>query len=89
MSGLGKAKPHVLPSEPLFGTRWDDADMYLPSEIAMFDGNWKEIQTGSRMEFKKFSGWFDTVLVSDRKESVMHFAFEGDMFGLFDIGGPE
>lgn len=89
MSGLGTAKPHVLPSEPLFGTRWDDADMYLPSEIAMFDGNWKEIQTGSRMEFKKFSGWFDTVLVSDRKESVMHFAFEGDMFGLFDIGGPE
>lgn len=89
MSASCPAGPHSLPSEPLFGTRWDEACMYAPAEIAEFDGNWKEISTGSRAELKKFSGWFDTLLSSGRKESVVHFAFEGDMFGLFDIGGPE
>ena len=89
MSARDNPKPHLLPSEPVFGAKWDIAGMYIPSEIAEFDGNWKEVRTADRPELRKFSGWFDTVLTSYRKESVLHFAFEGDMFGLFDVGGPE
>lgn len=89
MSSVNGPKPHALPGEPLYGTRWDEASMYVPSQIAEYDGNWKEVKTADRASLKKFSNWFDTVLTSGRKESVMHFAFEGDMFGLFDIGGPE
>ena len=82
-------EPHRLPSEPLYGTRWDEASMYVPEDIASYDGNWKTVSTSDRPELKKFSGWFDTVLTSGRKESWFCFAFEGDMFGFFDIGGPE
>lgn len=89
MAAITGEKAHVLPEEPLYGTRWDEASMYIPSEIAEYDGNWKEIRTADKASLKKFTGWFDTVLTSGRKESVLHFAFEGDMFGLFDIGGPE
>ena len=89
MAAISGEKAHVLPEEPLYGTRWDEASMYVPSEIAEYDGNWKEVRTAERASLKKFTGWFDTVLSSGRKESVLHFAFEGDMFGLFDIGGPE
>ena len=90
MSAAGLApKAHSLPAEPLYGTDWDDACMYAPTEIAGYDGNWKPVRTSEKAELKKFSGWFDTVLTSGRKESYFWFAFEGDMFGFFDIGGPE
>ena len=85
----GPAKAHTLPEKPLYGDAWDLAGMYDPVQIAGYDGNWKPVRTLDRSELAKFSGWFDTVLTSGRKESYFYFAFEGDMFGFFDIGGPE
>ncbi len=89
MQEISGSEPHVLPQAPLFGDSWDEAGMYRPEDIAGYDGNWKIIATGDIPQLKKFSGWFDTVLSSGRKESYFWFAFEGDMFGFFDIGGPE
>lgn len=87
-SGAG-SKAYELPEKPLYGTEWDSACMYAPADIAGYDGNWKTVRTSDRPELRKFQGWFDTVLASSRKESYFYFAFEGDMFGFFDIGGPE
>lgn len=89
MSAGSDAAVHHIPSEPLFGTAWDRAGMYIPSDIAGYDGNWKEIRTVDRPDFRKFREWFDVLLTSGKKESYFYFAFEGDMFGFFDIGGPE
>src|SRR5690606_4687006 len=36
-----------------------------------------------------FSGWFDTLMTADKPGATCTFYFEGDMFGIFDIGGPE
>lgn len=79
---------HSLP-EPLIGSDWDMAGMYLPSQIAVFDKSWKQIKTAENASLKKFSGWFDTVMTSSKDGATFSFGFEGDMFGLFDIGGPE
>lgn len=78
----------MLP-EPLFGSEWEEAEMYIPSQIASFDNSWKEINTSVTPSLKKFSGWFDTVMTSSKEGSSFSFGFEGDMIGLFDIGGPE
>lgn len=94
MGGTTKAMPgapkaHICPAKPLVSDIWENAEMYVPSEIAKYDGNWKAVETVADGNLKPFSGWFDNVLVSKRRESVLHFAFEGDMFGIFDIGGPQ
>jgi len=78
----------MLP-EPLFGSEWEEAEMYIPSQIASFDKSWKEINTSVPPSLNKFSGWFDTVMTSSKEGASFSFGFEGDMIGLFDIGGPE
>lgn len=86
----GENKPfaHTLPA-PLFTAEWETAGMYLPSDIASFDKHWKEIRTREAPYLKRFSEWFNTVMTSSKEGSSFTFRFEGDMFGLFDIGGPE
>lgn len=75
--------------DPLIGAEWEEAEMYVPSQIASFDRSWKEINTSENPSLKKFSGWFDTLMTSGKEGASFSFGFEGDMFGLFDIGGPE
>ena len=89
MQPVAASMSHELPEKPLYGTEWDSACMYAPADIAGYDGNWKLVRTSERTSLRKFQGWFDTVLTSSRKESYLYFAFEGDMFGFIDIGGPE
>ena len=85
---LASPSSHLLP-KPLIGSDWEVAGMYLPSQIAVFDKSWKEIATADHPSLKKFAGWFDTVMSSSKEGASFSFGFEGDMFGLFDIGGPE
>lgn len=75
--------------EPLYGNTWEEVAMYRPAEICRKHGLWKEIDAKRDSRMKKFARWFDTVYTSSHPKSTLSFAFEGDMFGLFDIGGPE
>lgn len=87
-TSLSSSQAHMLP-EPLIGSEWEEAEMYIPSQIASFDKSWKEVDTSENPSLKKFSGWFDTVMTSSKEGASFSFGFEGDMLGLFDIGGPE
>lgn len=66
----------------------EGVEMYLPSEIAKYDGNWKVVRTAENEAVCECADLFETVLASDKKESCVHFAFEGDMFGIYDISCP-
>lgn len=79
---------HSLPT-PLISADWENARMYAPQQIARFDSYWENIKTKEEPQLKKFNEWFDTVMTSGKKGASFSFRFEGDMFGLFDIGGPE
>lgn len=74
---------------PMFGTDWDNARMYNPAEVCKRHGLWKEVEAAKDPRMKKFAEWFPTVLTSGHPNSTLSFAFDGDMFGLFDLGGPE
>ncbi|MDE6467726.1 MAG: SGNH/GDSL hydrolase family protein [Muribaculaceae bacterium] len=75
--------------EPVFGTEWDNANMYDPAEVCKRHGLWKDVEAAKDTRMKKFADWFPSVLTSSHPNSTLSFAFEGDMFGLFDLGGPE
>jgi len=87
MKGLSRMESHPLP-KPLVSSEWDAAGMYRPDDIADFDVKWGVIST-KESKLKAFNGWFDTVMVAGEEGAQCSFAFEGDIFGLFDIGGPE
>ncbi len=87
MKGPSQMEIHSLP-QPLISAEWDVAGMYIPSDLADFDVKWAAFPTeGSKL--KAFNGWFDTLMVAEEKGACFSFTFEGDLFGLFDIGGPE
>lgn len=74
---------------PLYTDEWDNTAMYEPDKICAKRGIWKVIDTAKDEKLKAFSPWFKTISTSGRPGSCLSFAFEGDMFGIFDIGGPE
>jgi len=78
---------HALPA-PLITDAWEEAGMYDPREIAVFDTNWTALIT-KQSALKQFQGWFDTIMTADQPGASFTFFFEGDQFGFFDIGGPE
>lgn len=84
-----KGSENSLLPKPLYGTEWDNAKMFAPSEICKRHGLWKEVDASKDSRMKKFSDWFPTVMTSSHPGSTLSFAFDGDMFGIFDIGGPE
>lgn len=87
MKGPSQMEIHPLP-QPLISDEWDIAGMYIPSDLADFDVKWTAFPTeGSKL--RAFNGWFDSLMVADEKGARFSFTFEGDLFGLFDIGGPE
>lgn len=77
-----------LPSA-LSKDNWEDANMYNPTSIAVFHGNWNKIQTQSEPKLKPFQNWFSTIMYTESPNDYFVFKFQGSMFGLFDIGGPE
>jgi lysophospholipase L1-like esterase len=87
MKGRSQMEIHPLP-QPLISDEWDSAGMYIPTDLADFDVKWAAFPTaGSKL--RAFDGWFDSLMVADEKGARFSFTFEGDLFGLFDIGGPE
>lgn len=83
-----RSAPLALPN-PLLSDEWESASMYLPSQIAVFDKNWTKTATEQLPELKNFKGWFDEFMVAQEAGASFSFMFDGDIFGLFDIGGPE
>lgn len=85
------AKPAPLTTlpAPLYGEEWDNAKMYVPAEVCKKHGLWRDVDAAKDSRMKQFSSWFPTVMTSGHPASTLSFAFDGDMFGIFDIGGPE
>ncbi|MGV3763714.1 SGNH/GDSL hydrolase family protein [Parapedobacter sp.] len=91
--GLHQLKANTLPRlhtlpDPLISDIWDSAGMYSPWQVASFDNNW-HIMLTQQSPLTKFEGWFDSLMTADKPGAACTFYFEGDMFGVFDIGGPE
>ena len=87
MDKLATPTAHALPA-PLMTAAWEEAGMYDPREIAVFDPDWTAVVT-KQSALKQFQGWFDTIMTAEKPGASFTFFFEGDQFGFFDIGGPE
>ena len=68
---------------------WEDAQMLDPTNFASFDGQWEQINPAKSSNLNQFSGWFPYLMKAEKPGDFFSFYFEGTMFGLFDIGGPE
>lgn len=88
MKGQSASKAHTLP-DPLLADNWEDAKMLSPLEIASFDKNWEKVNPLSNSSLKQYADWFQYVMKAEKPGSSFSFQFEGSMFGVFDIGGPE
>lgn len=60
-----------------------------PASVCKRHGLWKEVEASRDSRMKDFASVFPTVLTSGHPKSTLSFAFEGDMFGISDICGPE
>lgn len=94
--GLKKIREHGTPDsqppvhrEALFSADWENAGMYDPWQIAHFDASWHRIDCSQNESLQKFAAWFGQVVTAGRPGASFRFRFTGDMFGLFDVGGPE
>ena len=67
----------------------EDVKMYVPSEVCKKHGLWKNVDAARDSRMKQFADKFETVMTSSHPKSTLSFAFDGDMFGLYDLGGPE
>ena len=68
---------------------WDGVKMYVPAEVCKKHGLWKDVEAARDSRMKKFADKFATVMTSGHPNSTISFGFDGDMFGLYDLGGPE
>ncbi|MBZ4189288.1 SGNH/GDSL hydrolase family protein [Niabella beijingensis] len=82
------AKKKGLPA-PVITATWDDATMIDPAIAAVSNNGWSRHATEPDPALKKFSPWFETVFTADKPGAAFRFRFNGDLFGIFDIGGPE
>lgn len=80
--------PHALPA-PMIAGNWEDAGMYAPEAIARFDGDWQKIDPADSNHLRPFKGWFPYIMKGEQPGASFTFRFRGDLFGFFDIGGPE
>jgi lysophospholipase L1-like esterase len=75
--------------EPLLNDNWEDAKMLDPKKYALFEGKWEAIDPVTTSTINLFKPWFPYVLKASKPGASFTFKFKGDLFGLFDIGGPE
>ncbi|MDE6125543.1 MAG: hypothetical protein K2G30_01170 [Muribaculaceae bacterium] len=80
----GQAAPQVF-DQP----GWDDVKMYVPAEVCKKHGLWKDVDASRDSRMKQFADKFTTVFTSSHPKSTLSFAFDGDMFGIYDLRGPE
>ncbi|WP_315817133.1 SGNH/GDSL hydrolase family protein [Paraflavitalea speifideaquila] len=83
-----RSRKHVLPA-PLLADNWDNAHMYAPAELAVFSSGWNRINPNDSTFLKQFAPWFPYIMKSEQPGASLTFRFKGNMFGFFDIGGPE
>ena len=88
MKADSTSRAHVL-LNPLLADNWEDARMLDPLKSASFDENWEKISPAFNQSLKQYTDWFPFVMKAKKPGSSLSFQFEGSMFGLFDIGGPE
>ncbi|WP_436489190.1 SGNH/GDSL hydrolase family protein [Chitinophaga sp. ARDCPP14] len=91
--GMNKLKQHTAISSttlpaPLIANNWEDAGMYAPQDIAAFSADWSRVNTANSPQ-KQFTGWFPYIMKATQPGASFTFKFNGSMFGIFDIGGPE
>ena len=79
---------HRLPAS-LLADNWADAQMLDPAVFAQFDGQWAKINPATSTGLNQFAGWFPYLMKAVKPGSSFTFSFVGNMFGLFDVGGPE
>lgn len=76
-------------SQPFDQPGWDDVKMYVPSEVCKKHGLWKDVDAACDSRMKLYASKFPTVFTSSHPKSTLSFAFDGDLFGIYDIAGPE
>lgn len=81
-------RKHVIPA-PLLADNWENAHMYAPAELAAFSSGWSRINPSDSTFLKQFAPWFSYVMKTEQPGASLTFRFKGNMFGFFDIGGPE
>ncbi len=82
------ARKHVLPA-PLLADNWENAHMYAPAELAAFSTGWSRIKPDDSTFLKQFAPWFPYIMKTEQPGASFTFRFKGNMFGFFDVGGPE
>lgn len=80
--------PHILP-QALLPDNWENAKMIDPKEFIKFSPGWTAIDPSKVKTLKAYSPWFDDIMTAEHAGDSFSFSFEGDYFGIFDIGGPE
>ncbi len=87
LSKLKTVKVWKLPP-PLFNDNWEDAKMLSPQEVANFSDGWEKLNP-DQIGLDQFKTWFPYLMKAEKPGASFSFTFNGDMFGFFDIGGPE
>lgn len=78
----------ILP-QPLIEDNWENASMYASLDIAKFDHHWEKIIPEAGTTFARYRPWFPYLMKASTPGAALSFSFEGNAFGVFDIGGPE
>lgn len=66
---------------------WENATMFNAYKMLKNRG-YNAVECLKKPDFIQFSGWFEHVILVKEGQSI-NFEFNGNGFGLFDIGGPE
>ena len=75
--------------ESFFEDNWENATMLDLKKYAQFSKDWETIDPSKTSIIDKFKPWFPYVMKASKAGAEFTFKFKGDVFGLFDIGGPE
>lgn len=75
--------------KPLLADNWEDAQMLDPRQTATFSSGWKSVDPLSTDNLRQYKPWFPYIMKADTPGASFSFQFNGNMVGLFDIGGPE
>jgi lysophospholipase L1-like esterase len=82
------AVKHVL-LPALISDNWENATMIDPLSVVSFDTNWTKTESTKNNNLRQFAGWFPYIMQAAKPGASFTFRFKGNMFGIFDVGGPE
>jgi lysophospholipase L1-like esterase len=88
-NGKLQAKVNDAVKTCFFEDNWENATMLDLKKYAQFSKDWESIDPSKTSIIDKFKPWFPYVMRASNPGAEFSFKFNGDVFGLFDIGGPE